>query len=465
MKKLSFAKSLATLGLAAMCVTTMAACSDSGEAGSQEGYTGGVAATVNGTEIQEDTITEAIEGIRSQMGLTDEQSWGEWLAENDYTPETVRKEIIDSYVDQELVKQGSASMDIKADPSEVDQYVESMRSNYDSDEAWDNALRSVGMTEDEYRQNIELSLVSQQLKTKVAENAEEPKDEDVLSMAQSYLPSYSGAKKSSHILFDASDEATAKEVLAKIKSGELDFAQAATEYSKDTGSSADGGNVGWDKLNNFVSEYTEALADLDKDEVSDLVTSSYGIHIIKCTDIFTAPETLENLSDLPQEFQDSIRAMYTANNESQAYYTWLEEQREAADIQVNDMPEGLPYYVDMEKFPKEDTASDESGITAVDEDDNPVPIEGVTTEGETGEGDGAQPAEGGDAAAPAEGDGADAAQQPAEGDQPAEGAAGATGADAGQQAPAEGDQPADGEGAAEGDQPAASDQPAEGATE
>lgn len=465
MKKLSFAKSLATLGLAAMCATAMAACSDSGEAGSQQSYTGGVAATVNGTEIQEDTITEAIEGIRSQMGLTDEQSWGEWLAENDYTPETVREEIIDSYIDQELVKQGSASLDITADPSEVDQYVESMRSNYDSDEAWANALQSVGMTEDEYRENIELSLVSQQLKTKVAENAEEPKDEDVLAMAQSYLPSYSGAKKSSHILFDASDEATAKEVLAKIKSGELDFAQAATEYSKDTGSSADGGNVGWDKLNNFVTEYTDALADLDKDEVSDLVTSSYGIHIIKCTDVYTAPETLESLSDLPQEFQDSIRAMYAANNESQAYYTWLEEQREAADIQINDMPEGLPYYVDMNNFAKEDTDTDDAGITAVDEDGNPVEIEGVTTEGETDENRAAEPAEGGDAAAPAEGDDADAAQQPAEGDQPADGADSAEPAEGDQQAPTEGDQPAEGDGAAEGDQPATGDQPAEGAAE
>lgn len=456
MKKLSFAKSLATFGLAAMCVTGMVACSNSGDSESQQSYTGGVAATVNGTEIQEDTITEAIEGIRTQMGLTDEQSWGEWLAENDYTPQTVREEIIDSYIDQELVKQGSESLDIKADQSEIDQYVESMRSNYDSDEAWANALQSVGMTEDEYRENIALSLVSQQLKTKVAENAEEPKDEDVLAMAQSYLPSYSGAKKSSHILFDASDEATAQEVLAKIKSGELDFAEAAKEYSKDTASAADGGNVGWDKLNNFVTEYTDALAELDKDEVSDLVTSSYGIHIIKCTDIFTAPETLEKLSDLPQEFQDSITAMYTANNESQAYYTWLEEQREAADIQINDMPEGLPYYVDMEKFKKDESEDGSTGVTAVDEDGNPVAVEGDGAAAEGAEGDGA--AEGDAAAEPAEGD-----QPAAEGDQPAEG-------DQAQQ-PAEGD-------TAEGDQPAAEDgqaqqpaeddqagQPAEGAVE
>ena len=43
--------------------------------------------------------------------------------------------------------------------------------------------------------------------------------------------------------------------------------------------------------------------------------------------------------------------MSEAQNDSQAYYTWLEGQREAADIKVNDMPEGLPYYVDMAWMP------------------------------------------------------------------------------------------------------------------
>lgn len=430
MKKQSFAKSFATLGLAAVCVVGITGCSGSADNADKPTYTGGVAATVNGTEIQEDTVTQAIEDIRASMSLTDEQSWGEWLAENDYTPATVREEIVNSYIDQELVKQGTASMDIQADQDEVNQYVDSMRSNYESDEAWNNALQSVGMTEEEYRSNIELSLVSQQLKSKVAEGLEEPKEEDLLTLAQSYATSYNGAKKSSHILFDASDEAQAKEVLAKIKSGDLDFATAAAEYSKDTGSAGDGGNVGWDKLSNLVTEYKTALAELDKGEVSDLVPSSYGIHIIQCTDVFTAPEKLEKTSQLPQEFQDAVKSMYASNNESQAYYTWLEEQRKAADIKINDMPEGLPYYVDMEKFPKAES-EDGTGITALDEDGNPVPVEGVEGDGAA---DGEAPvAEGVEEGAEGAADAADEAAQQAEGDGAGDGAQEP-------QAPAEGDQ-------------------------
>lgn len=427
MKKLSFAKSFATVGLAALCAVSVVGCAN-GDGQNKETYTGGVAATVNGTEIQEDTVTAAIQGIREQMGTTDEDSWGQWLAENDYTPESVRQEIIDSYVDQELIKQGSESMDIHADEEEVNQYVESMRSNYDTDEAWAAALEAVGMTEDEYRENIELSLVSQQLRSKVSEDAAEPTDEELLTSAQTYVTSYDGAKKSSHILFDASDEALAQEVLEKLQAGELDFATAAESYSKDTGSANDGGNVGWDKLTQFVTEYTEALNGLKKGEISGLVPSTYGIHIIQCTDVFEAPEKLESMDQLPEEFQEAVKAMLNSNNESQAYYAWVEQQREGADIVVNDMPEGLPYYVDMANYQKSE--SDTTGaITGVDENGNPVAIQqdGTVTEGTEGaEGDAAaegDTAQGDQGDAAAEGDAAegDTDAQPAEGDTAGEG--------------------------------------------
>lgn len=454
MKKLSFAKSLVTVGLAAVCAAGIVGCSGGDSDASKPTYTGGVAATVNGTEIQEDTITQAIQDIRAQMNATDEESWGKWMAENDYTPETVREEIINSYVDQELVRQGAAAQEISADDSAVNEYVSQMRGNYDSDEAWAEALQSVGLTEDEYRDNIELSLMTQQLKTKVAENVGDPSDEEVLTSAQAYVSSYTGAKKSSHILFDASDEALAQEVLEKVQSGELDFATAAESYSKDTGSAADGGNVGWDKLTNFVSEYTTALTELDKDQVSGLVPSTYGIHIIKCTDVFTAPEKLESLDQLPVEFQDAIKAMLRSTNESQAYYTWLEEQRNAAEIVINDMPEGLPYWVDMVNYPKSDDSA--ANIVGVDENGNPVTVDGSETPAE-----GDAPVEGGDQAAAGDNAGAEGS----EGTQPAEGSGDGSDAAADQGAEgAQGEQPADGTAGDNAAADGAGEQPAEGNT-
>lgn len=357
------------MGISAACVFGLAAC------GSASGGTGGVAATVNGTEISEDKVTSYIEEYRASNSLDTEDAWGEWLAQSGYTPESVREDVINSYVTRELIKTAAGEQGITVDSSEVDGYVDSIKSQLGvtTDEEWQSALETAGMTEEEYRDSIALSLESEELMGQVAP-LEDPAEEDVLTYCQMYATYYDGAKRSSHILFDSGDEATAQSVLDQINAGTLDFAQAATEYSKDEGSAANGGNVGWDKLSSFVTEYTDALDGLEEGQVSGLVTSQYGIHIIKCTEVFTAPEEVTSSDQIPSEFVDSIKSMLSEQNQSTAYQTWIEEYQESADVVINEMPENLPYWVDMTKYETadedagSDTSSTEEGTTVTNED-------------------------------------------------------------------------------------------------
>mgnify|MGYP004527399919 FL=1 len=362
MKTAAFAKAVCAVSLSALCVMGITACSGNSSTSTSK-YTGGVAATVNGDEIQEDEVTSSVENIRSQMSLTDEDAWGEWMAKNSYTPEKVREEVIDSLVAKQLIIQGANEKGVTVSDDDVQSYVDQMKSNYSSDEKWQDALKSVNMTEDEYRSNIKTSLLQQGLlKTFDAD----PSDDDVLSYAQSNISSYDGAKRSSHILFDADDEETAQSVLDQINAGTLDFAEAAQTYSKDSGSAANGGDVGWDKLNSFVSEYTDGLADLQKDQVSGLVTSSYGIHIIKCTDVFTAPSELTSLDQLPSEFVEQFKSSLKSSNQSKEYQQWLSDAKESADIDIKDMPSGLPYDVDMSKYQSDDDSTDAASTDSTD---------------------------------------------------------------------------------------------------
>lgn len=420
MKKLSVAKSVCAASLALACAWGIVGCSG-GTTVNGVKLTGGTAATVNGTEIPEDDVTLEVQAIRERMGLTDEQAWGEWMAQNGFTPETVREQVIDGLVNEELIRQITKEQEITVDAAEIDGYVDSMRSRYESDEQWQDALEQAGLTEEEYRENIELSLLSNRLMETVATD-DEPAAEDMLTYAQMFASSYNGAKRSSHILFDSGDEATAQEVLEKINAGQLDFAEAAKQYSKDTGSAANGGDVGWDKLTTFVDEYQTALNDLDNGAVSGLVPSQFGIHIIKCTDVFTAPSEVTSTDQLPEEFVTSIRTMLSQSQSSQGYTTWLTEQREAADVVVNPMPEGLPYYVDMTQFETADEGADNPDTGTGTEAGTEGGTEGVTPEAPT-EGDAAPEGDAADdGAAAGEGDAAKegAADQPAEGTQGAQ---------------------------------------------
>lgn len=374
MKKLLVSRTLCAAGLAAACVFGLAGCSSDGLK-----LTGGTAATVNGVGIDEDDVTRTVESVRESLGVTDEDSWGAWMSENGYTPESVREEVLDGFIEQEILRQGAEEMGLSVDQSEVDSYYDQMAAQFASEEKWQAALASAGYaSEDEYREAIELSLLVEAVQESLSSD-QEPSDDDMLSSAQANLDLYDGAKRSSHILFDAGDEATAQEVLDQINSGELDFAAAAEQYSEDSGSAVNGGDVGWDALTSFVDEYQTGLDELSLGEVSGLVTSDYGIHIIKCTDVFVAPSTLTSVDQLPTEFVDAVRTELQADMQSEAYDNWRTEQREAAEIVINDIPTNVSYYVDMAKYDSDDADSTEG------ETDDAVDGEDLSVEEANGE--------------------------------------------------------------------------------
>lgn len=348
MASLKWGRALGVAALAACCVLALSACSSSSNGSSS------VAATVGGKEITEQQVTDYIQNFRSQQGLDDEDTWGKWLAQSQLEPSKVRQDVIDYFAEDIIIAKAAEERGITVSDDDINAQVDQMKSNYDSDDAWKEALSQAGTSEEEYRNRIRTAMLKQELTTSVTSDTPRAGDDEVLQFVQMYAQSFSGAKRSSHILFSADDTDKAQQVLDQINSGAISFEDAAKQYSTDTASAQNGGDVGWDLLNQFVAPYTEALGKLDKGQVSDLVTSDYGIHIIKCTDVFTAPEEVTSLDQVPSELVDYVRQMTNSSKASQAYQTWYEDYKNNnADYKVNDMPSGLPYDVDMSKYQQE----------------------------------------------------------------------------------------------------------------
>lgn len=125
--------------------------------------------------------------------------------------------------------------------------------------------------------------------------------------------------------------------------------------------------MGWDALSTFVTEYQDALAGLEKDQiVAAPVKSEYGYHIIKVTDVYEVPEGgITSVDQLPTEFQEYLTYM-EQSNASQNFSTWFEEYRNNAEITVNPMPEGLPYDIDLAPY-EEAAAQNAEGDAAATE--------------------------------------------------------------------------------------------------
>jgi len=99
--------------------------------------------------------------------------------------------------------------------------------------------------------------------------------------------------KASHILIRTQDNEgkpdsvgklkLTKELLARIKGGE-DFGKLASEYSDDPGSKTKNGELGYFARRQMVQSFDEAAFNLKVGEVSDIVESRFGYHIIKLLD-------------------------------------------------------------------------------------------------------------------------------------------------------------------------------------
>lgn len=119
----------------------------------------------------------------------------------------------------------------------------------------------------------------------------------------------------------------AKEILSEVKRGK-DFATAAREYSEDI-SASEGGDVGFVEKGKMVPEFEKAVYSLKEGEISDIVETEYGYHIIKAEEIL-AGGTLP-LKDVKNQIQ------YILSNKKQksAYEEWMDELRKAAFIEIS----------------------------------------------------------------------------------------------------------------------------------
>lgn len=135
-----------------------------------------------------------------------------------------------------------------------------------------------------------------------------------------------GAKeyKARHILVDKEDEA--KAIIAQLKKG-AKFEDLAKKKSKDPGSGAQGGDLGWSEPSSYVPEFAEALGKLGKGQTTDTpVKSQFGYHVIRVDDVrdAKAPE--------PPSFDD-VKAQIKQQMEQKQLVEFQQELRAKAKIE------------------------------------------------------------------------------------------------------------------------------------
>ncbi|WP_288222245.1 peptidylprolyl isomerase [uncultured Clostridium sp.] len=201
--------------------------------------------------------------------------------------------------------------------TEVNKFISDLKENLGGEDAFNSALESAGLGLDEYTAKITESIEGNLIRNKVTEEIFKDisvSDDDIKAYYDENLEGFKTATVS-HILIK--DEAKAKEVREKAVNGE-DFAGLAKEYSEDTGTKENGGSLGTVAYNTtqYVQEFTDAFKKLNEGEISDLVKSTYGYHIIKVTDI--KQKTLD-------EAKEEIKSKLEGEKQQEVYNTSVEQ--------------------------------------------------------------------------------------------------------------------------------------------
>jgi peptidyl-prolyl cis-trans isomerase D len=167
--------------------------------------------------------------------------------------------------------------------------------------------------------------------------------------------------RASHILLktegkdDAAVKKQAEDLLAQIKKG-ANFEELAKKHSQDEGSAVKGGDLDFFNKGQMVPEFDKVAFELQPGQMSDVVKSQYGYHIIKVTDKRAA--TQRTLAEVRTQIEDQLK---------------FEQAAAAAQTLANDVAGELKTAADFDKVARARTLhTGESGLFQQDE-----PIAGI----------------------------------------------------------------------------------------
>ncbi len=129
-------------------------------------------------------------------------------------------------------------------------------------------------------------------------------------------------RRASHILIAAegSDKAGARkqaeEILVKVKANPNEFANLARANSKDPGSASQGGDLGFFGRGMMVKPFEDAAYRLKAGEVSDVVETDFGFHIIRVTEI--KPAQAKELSEVRADIERELKSQQAQKNFTEA---------------------------------------------------------------------------------------------------------------------------------------------------
>ncbi len=282
-----------------------------------------VAATVNGEVIYQRELDGEVDAIARQYGIDAATPEGRRQRQE------IARIVLDQLIDQRLILQQARLHNALPSEADVDAQVAEIRRTFPTEADFQAALAQRRLTLADLRARLRSSLAVRTLATRVTPVT--VSDEEVARYFREHRSEFDRPEqvRVRHILLD--DPRMAELVLGRLRRGEL-FENLAREYSRDADSRERGGDLGWVSRGQLVPEFEQVAFSLQPGQVSGIVRTQYGYHLIQV--LQRRPAVAATLD----EVREQVRQRLLAAKQEAAFQQWLQTVRAQARITRADRP-------------------------------------------------------------------------------------------------------------------------------
>jgi peptidyl-prolyl cis-trans isomerase C len=306
-----------------------------------------VIAKGKGFEIKRSELDEAVMGIQSTAAAR-----GQTISPGQLTQ--IEGKLLGQLIQVQLLLQKTTEADKSNGVQRTDLQMKALLERFGSQEAFERQMKAAGMTAADLRAKIAQKLTAEavlmrELNVTIMDAEAKQFYDDTNNSADFEQPEMVHVR---HILLLTMDPVThaplsadqqqtkrkqIDDILKRIRSG-ADFAALAKQYSEDPSSKDNGGEMPAFPRGQMAPEFEAAAFSLTNNQVSDVITTAYGYHIIKLLDKTPAKKLVltDKVSLGDVTVAAKIKDFLTQQKTEKLAPAYLEKLKKAADVQILD---------------------------------------------------------------------------------------------------------------------------------
>lgn len=322
-------------GIQFLFIFTIVVCSkkgnekkDTAQLASMEDST--IVAIVNGEVIHFQDVDNAAKQMIANIGISNKIT---------YKDSVIQTQALDWLIANKLLRQEVKNHVIEVTKYEVDEAIRQIKKIFPSEDKFIEALHQQNLSQREFEENVILDLkVQKLLEQQVIANIGEIDRKEAKKYYHENTAKYQKKEevRARHILIRVKQDAKEAEVrkarrkaqaiLAQLKNGK-DFEELAETYSEGP-SAAKGGDLGYFCRGDMVKSFEDEVFSLKPGELSDIIRTDFGFHIIKVED-FKKPRQIPF-----EEVENEIKNYLRQEKSNQLFKQYIDKLKQKSKINI-----------------------------------------------------------------------------------------------------------------------------------